>query len=257
MSTKWFEDYIPALVQVNSTSIKLPSGGHITLGGKQYHLTSDIFATLPTLAACTLYMVYFVNGGSPSLVVSTNVNSVGPAGYSTFKLVGAFYANGLTSVGFGSFVNLNGTPTTKWMGYTPSITSLSGTVVNYTTNFNYRRTGSTVYIKGEVSFTGASGTWVQFRFSPPVATVITPAEGAVGFWNTLDAGVLNYGLGYVWEVGNGTLGLRTQSDGGTNRLTGTETSSTSPFTFSTGDFIYICEFPLAVPTWSETPIQFL
>jgi hypothetical protein len=83
-------------------------------------ISSDV-----TLVANTLYMIYVVlSSGTPTMRISTNVNSVGPAGFSSWKLVGAFYSNGITgSIAFGSFVNIDGAPATTNIPYTPVFTS--------------------------------------------------------------------------------------------------------------------------------------
>jgi hypothetical protein len=70
-------------------------------------ITSDV-----TLTANNLYMVYVVlSAGVPVIRISTNVNSIGPAGFSSWKLVGAFYTN--PSALFNAFVSKSSiTPST-------------------------------------------------------------------------------------------------------------------------------------------------
>jgi hypothetical protein len=78
-----------------------------------------------TLVANTLYMVYLVaSGGTAALRISTNVNSVGPAGFTSWTLVGAFYSNGALS--FGSMVTITGVPTSEEISYNPTLTSSGG-----------------------------------------------------------------------------------------------------------------------------------
>ena len=82
----------------------------VNIGGIQVDtdaLSRNIISDL-TMAANTLYMVYAVMlTGAPVLRISANVNSVGPAGFTSWKLVGAFYSNGMSPIAFGSFVNIN------------------------------------------------------------------------------------------------------------------------------------------------------
>jgi hypothetical protein len=85
-------DTIGALAQ-NSGSISL-APSVLTIGGQQYITTATLFLTVGTLTANALYLIYAVASvGVVSLVSSLNVNSVGPATYTSWKLVGAFYTN--------------------------------------------------------------------------------------------------------------------------------------------------------------------
>lgn len=118
MGQKLREDKIGALSH-SSGVITLTSSNAspswLTIGGQQYKLTSNRTLALPALTANTLYMVYAVQtGGVVSLVQSTNVNSVGPAGYASWKLVGAYYSNNLVSVSFGGFITIEGVPTGEY-----------------------------------------------------------------------------------------------------------------------------------------------
>ena len=64
--------------------------------------------TLSGLGSNTIFYLYIVPGGT--LVFSTNVNSVGPAGQTSWILVGAFMSTGNSPVAFGSFINIDGVP---------------------------------------------------------------------------------------------------------------------------------------------------
>lgn len=79
------------------------SAGNVyaTINGKVFSVA------LPALAQCQLYMVYFTSSG---LVISTNPNSAGPAGYIGWRLIGAFWSDGMSSTSFGAFVNISGVP---------------------------------------------------------------------------------------------------------------------------------------------------
>lgn len=88
----------------------------ITIGGQQYRtgVLSRAISSDVTLLAGSLYMVFAVSvGGAVQLRVSSNLNSIGPSGFTAWKLLGAFYANGLGPVGLGSFVNIDGVPSTE------------------------------------------------------------------------------------------------------------------------------------------------
>lgn len=102
----------------------------INVGGIQIDsdvLTRTISSDV-TLVANTLYMVYIVMlAGAPVMRISANVNSVGPAGFASWKLVGAFYSNGSSL--FSSFVNIDGVPRSGQQSNTPTMTGF-GTVTN-------------------------------------------------------------------------------------------------------------------------------
>lgn len=103
----------------------------ITIGGRQYRTTSVLnrtIATDVTLTTNTLYMIFAqVISGAVALRISTFVRSSYLLLNPNSELVGAFYSNGLVSVGFGTFVNIVGTPTTEnlWDGGPVSIGALT------------------------------------------------------------------------------------------------------------------------------------
>jgi hypothetical protein len=78
----------------------------LTIGGQQYRVTSALARTIAsdiTLAANTLYMVYAaVSSGTVVMRISTNVNSIGPSSFSSWKLLGAFLTN--FNSAFGQFI---------------------------------------------------------------------------------------------------------------------------------------------------------
>lgn len=88
-----------------TASSSVPS--YLTIGGQQYQITANLTRTIATDVTLTLqnlYMVYAVlSGGVVVLRVSTNLNSVGPAGFTSWKLVGAFYTD--TAAAFNAFVS--------------------------------------------------------------------------------------------------------------------------------------------------------
>lgn len=108
-------------LQHSAGNISIGAGSVVTIGGQQYTLPSSISVALPSLSYVQRYFVYAViSGGNPALVISQNVNSVGPAGFAGWKLVGAFYSNGQSPVGFGSFVTIEGVPETQLFPYIPT-----------------------------------------------------------------------------------------------------------------------------------------
>lgn len=101
----------------------------LTIGGQQY-ITGTLNVTLPTLNVSDLYMIYVVLiSGVPTLVISTNYNSVGPVGYTSWKLVGAFVST--LALGFGQFIEID--------TVTPTFAYTVGKVATQTfPNINYQ-----------------------------------------------------------------------------------------------------------------------
>ena len=131
--------------------VTLPSGSILTIGGQQYTTSTNISVTPTSLSANTLYFVYaYISGGNVTLTWSTNVNSVGPVGATSWKLVGAFMSNGLASVAFGSFVNIVGVPETDWISYLPSTSNWTNTIPTGV----YRITGRTCQYEINIAFSG-------------------------------------------------------------------------------------------------------
>ena len=83
------QDKIGSLSEAGGTMTLAPS--ILTIGGKQYDTEASLNVSWGGSAQATLYMIYaVVSGGTVQLVTSTNYNSVGPAGYNAWKLVGAY-----------------------------------------------------------------------------------------------------------------------------------------------------------------------
>jgi len=86
---------------------------------------------LSALTANTLYFLYLRTvSGTPTLFFVTTIPSTYHASFSDAILVGAFMANGLTSVSFGSFVNIEGTPTSDEIQFNSTMTNGGNGVLN-------------------------------------------------------------------------------------------------------------------------------
>lgn len=92
----------------HSSGVITLAASRLTIGGQQY-VTSSLNRTISTdvtMTANTRYQIFaVVSGGVVSLRISTNENSVGPSGFSSWKLVGSFQSNRLSV--FGSFNEIN------------------------------------------------------------------------------------------------------------------------------------------------------
>jgi len=87
----------------HSSGIISLTASRLTIGGQQYN-TSVLTRTISddvTLSGYNLYMVYaVVSGGSVYLRTSINYNSIGPSGFSAWKLVGCFHTQNGAFAGF-------------------------------------------------------------------------------------------------------------------------------------------------------------
>lgn len=239
----------------------------LTIGGQQY-VTSTLTVAYPSLTAMTLYMIYAVQtAGVVSLVISQNFNSVGPSGYSSWKLVGAFYANGLGTPTFGSFVNLEGVPRTSDMAV--AFTGPGFGTITVQSSWAYR-SGDKFIAKG--TFTLGTVSAVNASIVLPSISVDTAKKSAQA--NTQLVGELRRLAGAAtqdYQVGNtpgGTVGgLGSQAsaiffDGSTtDRLFIARKQSSSAFDkevtnnfLLTGEVMNV-EFELPISGWSTTPIK--
>lgn len=160
----------------HSSGVITLQASRLTIGGQQYttSVLNRTIATDVTMTATTMYMIYaVVSGGVVSLRVSANVNSVGPAGFTAWKLVGAF----LTSISsaFGAFLNIEGVPQCEEIDNgvltigaltTPPTKGTTGRDKMWTkregiwlmTRYEYRQTGAGTAGSGSYTFTIPIGT---------------------------------------------------------------------------------------------------
>ena len=118
MSSIFRKDKIGALSE-NAGIISL-APSILTIGGRQVETKSNLTVAVPSLTANTRYQIFAINSSNPTLVISTNENSQGPVGAIAWKLVGSFMANGLSSVSFGAFLNITGSPDSGEIAFDPN-----------------------------------------------------------------------------------------------------------------------------------------
>lgn len=254
------------LTKISSTQIRLPLGSVVTIGGQQYTMLANVDLTLSSLAANTLYMVYAVlSGGVVSLVTSTNVNSVGPAGYTSWKLVGAFYSN--ASSQHGGFVTIEGEPTTGWMDATTTWYSSGGGTVTKgsiaTDKIAHRRVGDSQYLRvqyrqtsGGSSAAGNYSLLLPSAASADVAKILAAATSEAPF----GVGNLNNNAGnqpglraFVNSSDPTKLGFYIWTATSTGGFGGWSSAGAFPFT----DIALCVQFDAIVPIsgWSNTPLK--
>ena len=263
MGQKLLDDKIGTLS--HSAGVISLTASRLTIGGQQYTTTSNITRTITTdvtLTANTLYMVYaIVSGGVVGLRVSINVNSVGPAGFNGWKLVGAFYADDLVSVGFGSFVAIDGIPTSE------TYTSLP--TGSWSTNTTYvgkkKRNGEILEMETYVILAGSPGTPGALTINLPTLDLTKVAAGTstdsgtlVGNVKVFDSGISADGYlpGSV-TVNSATsvacLALTNISNPtGVNGMS--RVSHAFPVSFGATGRI-VLKFSVPISGWSNTPLK--
>jgi len=210
---------------LSGSNIEIPAS-RITIGGRQFRPSGGLLSvSVPSLTANNLYFIYAVqSGGAVSLVINQNVNSVGPSGHVAWKLVGAFYADGLSTVGFGSFVTIEGRPSTENI-------KMDGPVTNITSNVdtegaNWWRRGSHIILNGGLklngditpSSVGANLPSNLLANANALDIGLTGGTGdhmVVGFWRFVDANSFseNTGGDVAYDISSSFLVFRVNGSG--------------------------------------------
>ncbi|OQW46487.1 MAG: hypothetical protein A4S09_16350 [Proteobacteria bacterium SG_bin7] len=230
------------------------SGGIITavLSGVSYS------HTLSGLTANTLYFLYMrINSGNVILTSSTSIPSVYRVSFPEAILVGAFYADGMSPVAFGSFVNIEGAPESLPISYTPVWTSLGTNPTLGTTSITGFWTRKGAYALLNFGFQIGSG------FSPGTSTYLmsTPTNiqmtsvGLANPLNTLDGDSMfidNSASNFQYRLSAERSGATAISFRVANSTA--QWAASLPVTPATSDF-----FQSAVSTpilaWSNTPLK--
>lgn len=255
-------DQIGQLSESSGTITLGPS--RLTIGGQQYRTTANLDLLVGTATANTLYMIYaVVSSGSVLLVKDTAVNSVGPTGYNSWKLIGAFYSQAVDT--FGSFVNIEGAPATQdWIldqdfvvtGSTVNPTNLS------TVQRRWMRIGDTLHGNIGVQFSGSStagtGTW---RFSTPAGFL--PNSTVLSVTNNAGTFLTLSGSGYaidnsattsdstrlhfmpLWDIGSSTIVLAGK---------GLFQLGSGTFPWANGDRVTF-NYKMPIDGWSSKPLK--
>lgn len=181
----------------------------LKIGGLWRRTIATIQVAVPAvMLPNTRYQVFAVDagGGAVSLVVSINENSVGPAGYTRWALVGSFYSTGHTVPVWGAFVNISGVPNTRpWYGGLCQLTQNGGGAI----------TKPGAPDEDQVIFT-RQGALVKMEWSFSKAGAGGSAPGGNWEYNTLNVLPTDDSLipGITQEdTNNGIAGITTPTDG--------------------------------------------
>lgn len=226
----------------------------VTIGGLQYDTEGARSVALPAMSANTRYQVYAViNSGDVALVISQNENSVGPAGYSSWKLVGSFYSNGLASVAFGAFLSITGVPKTlSQVSWLPT----GNWNVNTAYSGLYIRDGSDAIINVNLTLSGAPNAAVM-RVNAPSNMLIALSEYLSSSAYIADAvgHASQGGTGYNFQIGNLTVSNMTFIYQSAVSGSQTEVNATLPFAWAAGGQLYIRNLKVPIQGWSNTAIE--
>lgn len=270
MGFKLGEDVLGVLSHNTGVITMAPS--LVTVGGQQYRTGTLIrtIATDVTMAASTLYIVFAVlNSGNVELRISANMNSIGPAGFSAWTIVGAFYSNNAGTVAFSSFVNITGVPRSDWSTAVPiTITSTGGGVVKGATpttdSIRSMRMGSDA--ECELSFrnanVGTAGAG-DYKFLLPdllastsayafyatiLATAVAQPTNVIGFGTaSLTAPNLNQAQISLFDSTNFRILM---TAGASNGCVGA-----TVYSQANNGVIYTAKFRFAVSGWSNTQLK--
>lgn len=231
----------------------------VRFGTKTYTLV------LSTLSSNTRYQIYLVPGGT--LVSSTNENSVGPAGYTSWILVGSFYSNGLASVGFGSFIDVINEPATRnQIFFTPLVQGFVRANAHLESALWSRDKGLVKidYNYRHVVSTGAS-TSSNMRWRVPGNLTIdesyilgsNPAVRHNGTANAVFGGI--YCLGVSTYYGSDYVTINVLPSGPTANVASTADLLNTNVLPMGGNSAQVYSFKIELPVvgWSNTPIAYL
>lgn len=223
--------------------------------GGQVHYKSSLQVAIPSLTANVLYLVYAVltAPNTPALVISTNLNSVGPAGYTSWDLVGAFYANAATTAGFGSFVNITGAPETQNEISENGVSQLSAFWAGFSaftvTRYAWSRIGRHLFVNWRLD--SVTGNGISGRVPIPRGGIITEdvGSGVIGTYAGQN-GSANASGGSMIGLGSTDVGFAGPNLTGAaiSLQIGTAIVGTAPTTL-TG------QFQTRVPQWSNIPLK--
>ena len=152
---------------------------------------------------------------------------------------------------------------TDWVSYTPTITTSSGSITNYTASGKYRRVGDSVQVFGSIKFSAASAAFAQLYATLPSGLSIDTAkvnpnqQTIIGSCGALDSGIANYTGGSVFVQLPSYVYLAPSAvttHAGTAPVVTPGFSNTFPITFNTNDEIS-WEYEVPVTGWSSSTQQ--
>jgi hypothetical protein len=137
-----------------------------------------------------------------------------------------------------------GTPITDWVSYSPTITHSSGEATNYNKPSFWRRVGQNIEVVSNITFTGAVGTWADFRVRIPdgLSFDTTVSEGEPLGTGTIIIGGATYNTQIVRITASNAFAPRLYTiatHSGTVYTGHTAPTQAAPDTFASGSIIRI------------------
>lgn len=181
MAQVFFPDIIQNVTFVSTTSVKLPSGSRITVGGQQYSNSSDLFLSTASTGVNGLdtgvlgvHQIWYVhaiqNVGSLALVAS--LSKTAPTGFSTFTWTGwAFVTNDSNQV----TQTVNGTDW-QWQTYTPVLPNF--TLGNGTLTGRWRRQTDSIEAEIYINCGSTTSSSAEVTMQIPTPLVIDSSKVA-------------------------------------------------------------------------------
>lgn len=231
----------------------------ITLGGQQYRTSTLNVAAVNATNNNLRYIYVVLSSGSPALIISDNVNSVGPTGYTSWKLVGAFYSDGLGNP-FGSFVNIEGAPNSSFIR-TPTATANISFGSGGSLSCSWARMGSKM-ILNIVAIAGSGAGLVgdaTFYIPTGVPNIdLSKVPTGFGSYGTLGAATIHSAsewitVGTVVNGGADSVRLVSRSAGSLGNIVSQNLPATTWWN-TTGDSMTL-EFSAPADGWKDTPLK--
>lgn len=165
------------------------------------------------------------------------------------------YTFALDTIAVGPQYASFGCPVTDWQSYTPTISTPSGSVTNYSSSAKYRRVGDSMEINGIITFSSTSAAFTGIVVSVPSGFTIDSNKAIsfrYGSGTVLDAGVALYPLEVI-QYTTTTVILYIENVTGTYG-TDNNITNTAPITFNTNDSISFI-FTVPITGWSSNVVM--
>jgi len=165
------------------------------------------------------------------------------------------YTFALDTIAVGPQYASFGCPVTDWQSYTPTISTPSGSVTNYSSSAKYRRVGDSMEINGIITFSSTSAAFTGIVVSVPSGFTIDSNKSIsfrYGSGTVLDAGVALYPLEVIQNTTT-TVTLYIENVAGTYG-TDNNITNTVPITFNTNDSISFI-FTVPITGWSSNVVM--
>lgn len=253
MGQRFFEDSIGTLT--HSTGVISLTSSKLTIGGQQYS-TSTLSRTISTdviMTANTRYQIFaVVSSGVVALRISSNENSVGPSGFSAWKLVGSFYSDSMIPPAFGSFINIEGVPQTHTAINEANSPTLSPLISGFNTPalsaYMWTRIGNRVIIDWRLDVN--SGIAAAVRLPLPRGSITTVENNiSCGYYSGQNS-TNNASGGSIMGIGSTDVGFSVNTAGtGLSLIMGNSMAPGGISASFTGKMV------AQISQWSSKPIK--